>query len=293
MSTFVLAHKAFRDSRVTAIGGGLLSFGLALMYVLMFPSIQKSFEDMQLPEYMEQFAGAAGSYTTPAGYMASEFFTAVPITLVIFAVVAGTAATAGEESAGTMELLLAHPVRRRRVILEKALGIAAAVSVALLAGFPGVLLGQLFVDMDLSPVRLFAAMLATLPLLYFFAALAMLMGAALPTRAMAVAVCTAGAVAAYVVFTLGVMVDSLSEVRKLTPFYWADASKPLVGDYELWRAGLLFGVSALFVLLAMVAFERRDIGGGREGGWRSWLRRARAGTQERSSGNLEAPEPRG
>ncbi len=273
MRRLVVARKAFRDSRVTAIGGGLLSFGLALMYVLLFPSIRDSFQEMQLPEYMENFAGAAGSYSTPAGYMATEFFTAVPITLVIFAVVAGTAATAGEESAGTMELLLAHPIRRRRVILEKALGIGAAVSVALLAGWPGMLLGQLFVDMDLSPMRTLAAMAATLPLLYVFASLGMLLGAALPSRAMAVAFCTAGAVAAYVVFTLGLLVDSLAEVRRLTPFYWADASKPLVGDYELWRAGLLLAVSVGLIALAMMVFERRDITGGREGGWRNWLRR--------------------
>lgn len=287
MSQFVLARKAFRDSRVTAIGGGLLSFGLALMYVLLYPSIRSSFENTELPEYMQNFAGAAGSYATPAGYMATEFFTAVPITLVIFAVVAGTAATAGEESAGTLELLLSHPIRRRRVILEKALGIGAAISVAMLAGYPGILLGQLFVDMDLSPVRTLAAMVCTLPLLFLFAALGMLLGAALPTRAMAVAVCTAGAVGAYVVFTLGLMVDSLTELRKLTPFYWSDASKPLVGDYELWRAGLLLAVSVGLVVLAMVALERRDITGGREGGWRSWLRRPHA-----SRGEVATPAER-
>lgn len=289
MNNFVLARKAFHDSRVTAIGGGLLSFGLALMYVLLFPSIQKSFANMELPDYMQSFAGAAGSYATPAGYMSTEYFTAVPITLVIFAVVAGTAATAGEESAGTMELLLAQPVRRRRVVLEKALGIAAAVSVALLAGWPGILIGQLFVSMDLSPVRTLAAMVATLPLLFLFSALGMLLGAALPTRAMAVAVCTAGAVAAYVVFTLGVMVDSLAEVRKLTPFYWADASKPLVGDYELWRAGLLLAVSAVFVALAMVAFERRDITGGHGPGLTSWLNRVRGRSRESVGAEFHHP----
>lgn len=81
MNRLVLARKAFRDSRVTAIGGGILSFALALMYVLLFPSIRESFEEMDLPEYMESFAGAAGSYSTPAGYLATEFFSAVPITL--------------------------------------------------------------------------------------------------------------------------------------------------------------------------------------------------------------------
>lgn len=279
MNRLVLARKAFRDSRVTAIGGGILSFALALMYVLLFPSIRESFEEMDLPEYMESFAGAAGSYSTPAGYLATEFFSAVPITLIIFAIVAGTAATAGEESAGTIDLLLAQPIRRWRIIVEKALGIAAAVSVALLAGLPGIFLGQLFVDFDIGPLRLVAAMLATLPLLFLFASLAMLLGAALPTRAMAVAVATAGAVLAYVVHTLGILVDELSEVRKLTPFYWSDASKALIGDFEVWRSLVLLAVAAGLVALAAVAFERRDIAGGREGGWWKQFRRGRKGRE--------------
>jgi ABC-2 type transport system permease protein len=285
MSRLVLARKAFWDARVTAIGGGILSFGLALLYVLLFPSIQESFEELDLPEYMESFSGAAGSYSTPAGYLATEFFTAVPITLVIFAIVAGTAATAGEESAGTLDMLLAQPIRRRRVIVEKALGIGAAVSVALLAGLPGIYLGQLFVDMDISPWRTLAATIVTLPLLYLFAALAMLLGAALPTRATAVAAATALAVLAYVVYTVGALVDALSGVRKITPFYWSDASKALVGDFEVWRTLVLLGVCIGLVALATWAFERRDItGGGREVGWRKWLRRARkANTAEPSA----------
>lgn len=285
MSRLVLARKAFWDARVTAIGGGILSFGLALLYVLLFPSIQESFEELDLPEYMESFSGAAGSYSTPEGYLATEFFTAVPITLVIFAIVAGTAATAGEESAGTLDMLLAQPIRRRRVIVEKALGIGAAVSVALLAGLPGIYLGQLFVDMDISPWRTLAATIVTLPLLYLFAALAMLLGAALPTRAMAVAAATALAVLAYVVYTVGALVDALSGVRKITPFYWSDASKALVGDFEVWRTLVLLGVCIGLVALATWAFERRDItGGGREVGWRKWLRRARkANTAEPSA----------
>lgn len=285
MSRLVLARKAFWDARVTAIGGGILSFGLALLYVLLFPSIQESFEELDLPEYMESFSGAAGSYSTPEGYLATEFFTAVPITLVIFAIVAGTAATAGEESAGTLDMLLAQPIRRRRVIVEKALGIGAAVSVALLAGLPGIYLGQLFVDMDISPWRTLAATIVTLPLLYLFAALAMLLGAALPTRAMAVAAATALAVLAYVVYTVGALVDALSGVRKITPFYWSDASKALVGDFEVWRTLVLLGVCIGLVALATWAFERRDItGGGREVGWRKWLRRARkANTVEPSA----------
>jgi ABC-2 type transport system permease protein len=272
MNHLFLARKALRDARVTAIGGGMLTFLLALMYVLIYPSIKDTFGQMELPEYMQEFAGAAGSYDTPAGYLATEFFSFVPIMLTIFAIVAGTGATAGEESAGTLELLLAQPVRRRRLVVEKALGISVAVSIAMLAAIPGVFLGQLFVDFDLAPLRTIAAMVMTIPLILLFLSIAMLTGAVLPTRSLAVAVTTALAVAAYVLYTIGLLVDGLSGARKLTPFYLADASKALIGDYELWRPAALLFATLVLLAITIVVFERRDIGsGGREFSWRGAL----------------------
>lgn len=272
MNHLVIARKALHDARVTAIGGGILTFSLALMYVLIYPSIKDTFGQMELPEYMQEFAGAAGSYDTPAGYLATEFFSFVPIMLTIFAIVAGTAATAGEESAGTLELLLAQPVRRRRLVVEKALGISVAVSIAMLAAIPGVFLGQLFVDFDLAPLRTIAAMLMTIPLILLFMSLAMLTGALFPTRTLAVAVTTGLAVAAYVLYTIGLLVDGLSGARKLTPFYLADASKALIGDYELWRPAALLFATLVLLAITVVVFERRDVGGGgREFSWRGAL----------------------
>lgn len=274
MSATVLARKAFSDARVTVIGGGLLSFGMALLYVVIFPSVKDSLDQMELPDYMENLAGAAGSYSTPAGYLSGEFFTLVPIVLIIFGIVAGTAATAGEESAGTLDLLLAQPISRRSVVLEKAAGACGAVTLALLAGAPGVWLGQLLVDFDLSPLRLLASLAFTLPLLWFFTAFALFAGALLPNRTSAVALTTACAVLAYVINTMGLLVEEFATLRKFTPFHWADPSKPLVGDYAVAGPFVLLALTVVCLAAAVVAFERRDISGGaREIRWRALLRR--------------------
>lgn len=276
MNGLVLARKAFRDAKVTVIAGGLLSFSLALMYVSLFPSVQETLEEMELPEYMENLSGAGGGYSTPAGYLSGEYFLIVPLVLIIFAIVAGTAATAGEESAGTMELLLAQPIRRRRLIIEKSLGISAAVTVALLAGIPGVLVGKLLVDFDLSTVHTIAGFLVTVPLLLLFVSIAVLTGAWFPTRALAVVVTTAAAVGAYVIHTIGLMVEQLEQARKLTPFYWSDASKALTGDYQVWGSAALLVLSLGLFALAVAVFERRDIGSGSEEiQWRKLLRLGR------------------
>lgn len=278
MTRYPIARKAFWDARVTAIGGGLLSFSLALMYVLMFPWVQDAFEGIELPSIYESFAGGAGLITEPAGFLATEYFSFVPLVIIIFAVVAGTAATAGEESAGTLDLLLAQPVTRRRVVLEKAAGLTAAVSVATVAGAPGAWIGQLIVDFDLAPWRILLAMVLTVPLVLLFLAIAMFAGATLPNRAAAVVLTTTAAVAGYVLQTLGLLVTQLEDARKLTPFYWAEASEVLVGDINPFRPLLLLVPAAAILVLTLVAFERRDIASGaREVGWRRWLRRRSAG----------------
>ena len=149
-------------------------------------------------------------------------------------------------------------------------------SVALLAGIPGVLLGKLLVDFDLSAVHAVAGFLVTVPLLLLFVSIAMLTGAWFPTRALAVVVTTAAAVGAYVVHTLGLMVSELSDARKVTPFYWSDSSKALTGDYQVWGSLVLLVLSLVLFGLTVVVFERRDIGSGAEEiNWRRWLRPGR------------------
>ena len=49
----------------------------------------------------------------------------VPLLLLIAAIGAGARATAGEEERGTLDLLLANPISRRRLVLEKLAALAA------------------------------------------------------------------------------------------------------------------------------------------------------------------------
>ena len=146
-------------------------------------------------------------------------------------------------------------------------------SVATLAGAPGAWLGQLVVEFDLSPWRILLAMVFTIPLILVFLAIAMFAGATLPNRAAAVVLCTGAAVAAYVLQTLGLLVEQLADARRLTPFYWAEAADTLVGGIDPLRPLVLLVPAALMLVATVLAFERRDIASGsREIRWRRWWR---------------------
>ena len=81
----------------------------------------------QYPDALKAFIGFGGEvdYLSPAGYLGSELFSfMVPLLLLVAAIGAGARAIAGEEEAGTLELLLSCPVSRRRVVLEKLAALA-------------------------------------------------------------------------------------------------------------------------------------------------------------------------
>ena len=64
-----------------------------------------------LPETLRNLFG--GDFTTPAGYLRSETFSALgPILFLVFAIGAGARAIAGEEEGRTLDLLLSTPIRR-------------------------------------------------------------------------------------------------------------------------------------------------------------------------------------
>ena len=90
------------------------------------PDLNKMVKDY--PEACRPSSPSAANvdYISAAGYLGSELFSfMVPLLLLIAAVGAGARAIAGEEERGTLDLLLANPVSRRRLVLEKLAALAA------------------------------------------------------------------------------------------------------------------------------------------------------------------------
>jgi ABC-2 type transport system permease protein len=174
-------------------------------------------------------------------------------------IAAGSAAIAGEEEAGTLELLLATPLTRRRLVLEK-LGALVAELVALaLVLWLSLWLSALAADMDISAGRLAAATLSLLLFSAVVAAFALLVGAATGRRGLAVAASAALALAAYVIHSLAALVDVLEVPQRLSPYYYYVGSDPLARGLDPWHALVLLALAVVVATLAVPAFERRDV----------------------------------
>jgi beta-exotoxin I transport system permease protein len=224
--------------------------------------LDQTFAD--LPSGVQTLLGLRGgnALTSPAGYLNSQFFANIlPVMFLVFTI--GTAAwtIAGDEAAGTLELLLANPVGRARVALAR-LGALAL----LLAGLAAVgTLSLVLVarptglDRGLPPGRMAAGTIAAALLALTFAALAYAVGAATGSRPAALAVASATAVLGYLIEGLGQQVAALRPVRAGDPWHWLLDADPLRHGLTWQTWALPLGVTAVLTTLGVTALARRDL----------------------------------
>lgn len=257
--------KTFYDQRrgLLAWVAGLLL--LVAMYVAIWPSIkgQPSLSDFldQMPEaFRSLFATSGADMSTPTGYVQIELLSFMgPLLLILYAVMAGAAAVAGEEDGHTLDLLLANPISRSRLVLEKAaamvlgtLGLAAVLGVGLVVE-GGV------ADMNLPVGGVAAAMLHMALLALVFGSLALAIGAAVGHAAVARAVPVVVAVVTYVVNGLGPQVSWLEPLQKLSPFYQYMGHDPLRNGVSVAGVAVATATIVVLVAVAVVGFRRRDV----------------------------------
>ena len=242
------------------------SVGIGLLVVAtlsVWPSVRDEYQKLvqNYPEPLLAFFGIEkGGLGSSAGYLQAELFgLMLPLSLIAYMIAAGSAATAGEREAGTLEFLLSQPVSRRRVLFEKWLGLCTSLAV-ITAAFAMVLVVCTHAfALDVAVPRLLAATASAYLLAILFGAIALLAGSLTGHRALAAGIASAAAIAAYLGSTLAALVEGLKRFRPISPFWWYTGHDPLRRGLEPLHVGLL--VAAIFgcVAAALVVFERRDL----------------------------------
>jgi ABC-2 type transport system permease protein len=216
----------------------------------------------ELPESMgalfELFGG--GDISSPAGWFQIETFGMMaPIMIMIVTIAIGSGAIAGEEAKRTMGLLLANPISRGRIIVEKTVTMVLYAMIVGIVAFAGTWLGALVGDMDL-PWENIAAICVLLTLIGIAGgALALAIGAGTGRRGWAIWGAVGVAVVMHVLNALGNMGDVLADVQRFSPFYYYLGSDPLNSGLEWTDAAVLAAIGVVLVALSIPLFQRRDV----------------------------------
>ena len=260
-----LARRGVLDHRRALVGWCLGIAGYTLLTSSIFPSFKGSPDLTQLveryPDALKALFGISGSggLGTGAGYTDAELFSLMlPLIVLVLAIGSGARAFAGEEDAGRLELLLSYPLRRRDAVLAKGAAIAGEVVLVCIAGFCALAIWSAAFGLDLSIGRLATAMgsLAALGLLYGWLALGL--GAAVPSKVLALGAPAAFAAAAYLVGGLYTLAGWLKPFRFFSPF-WLIGQSPLQNGVKGWGVLVVLATAAVALWLGAVLVERRDL----------------------------------
>jgi beta-exotoxin I transport system permease protein len=261
----IVLRKTLNDQRRALTGWALGMAGLVLLYASFFPSIKGNAAQLDqymksLPEAIRNMVGRAGQISSPTGYLQSEIFSIMgPLLLMILAIGAGARATAGEEEKGTLDLLLANPIPRRRVVLEKFWAMAVSVAgVGVVLWISIAVFGPLF-GLRVGLVNLAETVLSAVLMAIGFGAIALAIGCWRGTRGIAISVTVSIAVITYLLDVLAPSVDAVRSLQKISPFYFYIGNDPLRNGLDPLHALVLVAISAVGLALALFAFDRRDL----------------------------------
>lgn len=257
--------KTLRDGIGSILVWGLGMAAVAGFYASLYPTIGESVAWKEywatIPPAMRAMFGNVPDITTFDGYLRSELLSLFPLLVGIMFIVKGAAAVAGEEEARTADILLAQPVPRWRVLVEKFLGVALIVLAASLLAGAGLALGVILSGIDTSIPPLFAAVLHGYVPAFVCGALAFV-GTAIFHRARhASIIAVSYIIAAYVLKALSLVVDELEPFRFLSVFHYYQENNALAGQTD-W--GSVLGPLAFAVLLvacSVALFHRKEIAG--------------------------------
>jgi ABC-2 type transport system permease protein len=259
-----LFWKTLRDQRWSLLGWslGLAALSFYLLYV--YPFINRAAAMMKvldsLPPVIKNLIGKNNFMATPEGFFNLQPFSILaPLLFIVFAVAKGSDATAGEEERGTLDLLLANPLRRRQVLWHKSLAHGAASLSLSVVFWVGMAAGTWFFGIALNRLRLAAVIFSCWLLGLAFYALALACGCWSGKKKFSIGLSGGLAVVTYLINAYAPMVESLRPYRVLSPFYFYNGNNVLGNGLQPGHVLVLAGLAAFFFSAALFFFSRRDL----------------------------------
>jgi ABC-2 type transport system permease protein len=260
-----IAFRFLVDRRRAELGWSLGFFGYTALMMALWPTIRESegYQDAaaDLPEAFDAFFGPGGiDLGSPGGYLNTYLFgMMLPLMLIVAGISSGASIVGGEEEDGTLELLLGHPLTRRRIVIEKVGAIVVYLLLFVVIAFVAIVALAPVVDMELSVGNVAAASLGTLLVGIVYGVAAVMIGAVSGRRGSAAGVAVGLAGLGYLLQVVAELATGWGGLRFLSPLYLANGTSPIDDGVPIGEFLGLLGISLVLIVAALVAFDRRDL----------------------------------
>jgi ABC-2 type transport system permease protein len=243
---------------------GTVSAAVGLVAIMaavgaLFPAVGHTIGKLNVPTGVANLLGGA-DYGTITGWFRSEIVEIYgPLVIGALAITAATSATAGEEEDRILALVLAHPIRRSRLVAAKAAAVAAIVLIVAFAVWVGLIVGVAAGGggITLAHITALAVQLAFFGLAT--GAVALAVGAGTGRRSLANGAAAAIAILGWLVDSFAPLVSAISWLKYLTPFYYYAGHDPLGRGIDVTGIVVLGAVTLALLAASIVGLERRDL----------------------------------
>jgi ABC-2 type transport system permease protein len=213
----------------------------------------------QLPSGIVEAFGLQ-DFGSPAGFLRGNLYELlIPLLLSLAAIALVNGQTAGEESSGRLELVLAQPVGRRPIFAGRAVAVLIALLVITIVLAATQLVSDAVVGLSIQTGYLMATIVLCALLGVLYGSLAFAVAGLFPRPSLVLGIGVAVAVGGYLVAALFPLSSVLAPWRHLSPWDWALGGDPLGQATEAWRYVALVVPSLILVAVGLVGVERRDV----------------------------------
>jgi beta-exotoxin I transport system permease protein len=233
---------------------------LPVIYSSFGPQIKQIVDSGIFPQQLMSFGG--GDPFSLGGAIALGYIHPIAIILVaIFAVGFSTTAVAGERQRGTLEVVLARPVSRRRLYVTLLVALILFTGIILAASIVGTILGCAAAGvLDELPT-------AQLPLLWLngmllwvaIGAIGLAASVSFDRLTPAIGVTLAIVIVSYFLDILGSLWSDAAGLQPYSIFHYLAAKDVLAGTVNAAGFALLGAVAVAAIGWALVVFPRRDL----------------------------------
>lgn len=255
--------KTLYEKRWMMIAWGISMIALAALTMALYPSFSQLGADEfvnSVPESLRSLIGSVESFKSIPGYVAQQIYgPQIPIMTIILAVVLYIGIGVGEEDRGTLQTLMAQPITRSQIYLQKFYAGAIILSIVSVTVAIGVLGGVIGLGEEISLLRLLQATIMLCLLNIAYGVVAYAIGTGTGKKGLAIGVSSAYAFLSFFISSLAPSVKALQPFEKLSIFYWYNTPQPVVVGMDWSNVLIIVVFIVVFALVGLFGFLRRDI----------------------------------
>ena len=264
MFNLPLILRGLREHQKGIFGWSLGIVALVVIQLAVYPTIRSSASDWstlteQLPDAIKKIF-RLDDYSSERGYLTTELLSfTLPFVVMGLGSTWGARIATEDEETGTAEIILTLPISRQEYVSSRLIAAGSVLLFALLGFFLTLVIGTRLLSLSIPIHQYLSATFSLFCIGALMLGISASIGALTGKRTTALGITMAIAIALFVLYSLGPLVEVIDKTTPMNPMQWTIGSRPLFDGTSLGYTAAVVAVSIPFLIATFIFFNRRDL----------------------------------